>query len=112
MTSYFRLLVDSSFRRNQQGKLVFYPYGVFGRSYIPEDAFLAKRIRRFLTVCYVAFWVVMIISIATVGMLGILVIAPITIIIWPIKVHLWSKEMKPTLLRRHDAKPLNGDPIR
>ena len=87
---------------------MFYPWGAFRKGYIVENAALAKRIRRFLTIYYVAFFVVMIISIATVGVLGILVIAPIAIIIWPIKVHLWSKEMKPTLLRRRDAKPLNG----
>ena len=111
MTSYFRILVDSSFRRNHWGKLVFYPWGVFGKGYIVEDAGLAKQIRRFLKIYYVASFAVLVISSATVGPLGILVLAPIAFIIWPIKVHLWSRKMKPTLLRRRDAEPLNGDPI-
>lgn len=108
MTTFIRSIVDSSFRRNHGGKLVFYPWGVFGKGYIAEDAALAKRIRRFLTIYYVVFFVVLIISSATIGTLGILIFVPVAIIIWPIKVRLWSKEMKPTLLRRRDAKPLNG----
>jgi uncharacterized membrane protein len=108
MMPCIRKIVDSSFRRNHWGKLVFYPWGVFGKGYIVEDAFLSKRIHRFLTIYYVASFVVLIISSATVGALGNLVLVPVAFIIYPIKVHLWSRKMKPTLLRRRDAKPLNG----
>ena len=105
--SFIRSMVDSSFRRNHFGKLVFYPWGVLGKGYVVEDAALIKRIRRFLTMYYVALFVVIGISSATVGPFGILVLGPV-FIIWPIKFHLWKKKMKPTLLKRGDAEPLNG----
>ena len=108
MTRIIGSMVDSSFRRDHWGKLVFYPWGVLGKGYIVEDAALAKRIRRFLKIYYITFFGVLILSSATVGPLGILVLVPVGFIIWPIKVHLWSRQMAPTLLRRRDAKPLNG----
>ena len=110
--SYFRILIDSSFRRNDGGKLVFYPYGILGKGYIVEDAGLAKQILRFFKIYCAGSFAVLIIACATVGTFGALVLAPVVVIIWVIKVHQWSRKMNPTLLKRRDAKLLNGDLIK
>ena len=109
---YFRILIDSSFRRNDWGELVFYPWGVFGKGYIVEDTGLAKQVLRFFKIYCAASFAVLIISCATVGTFGALVLAPVVVIIWVIKVHQWSRKMNPTLLKRRDAKLLNGDLIK
>jgi hypothetical protein len=55
---YFDGLTNASFRKDAQGRDVFYPHGVFGRGRIIPDAETALRLRRSMKRFYIALLVV------------------------------------------------------
>ncbi len=106
MKAYLNRMIDSSFRRNYSGRVLFYPWGRFGRGYVIVDDQQEKTIRRFLRCYYLSFCVMSILSIATIGTFGLLLYTPIAILIWPIKVIKWVRKMGTTQLAYADARPV------
>lgn len=93
MTGYFRRLVNTSFRCTYAGKVLFHPWGCLGRGHFIEEPAQEQRIRRFLTGYYVVLVLVGVASAATLGALGILLLLPFQMVVWPLQVRRWTKMM-------------------
>jgi hypothetical protein len=108
MTGYLRRMVNASFRGTYAGKVLFYPWGCLGRGYFVEDPAQERRIRRFLTGYYAVNLLIMVVSTATVGVLGMLLALPFQLILWPIQVHRWTKSLGYTTLGYFSVHPFEA----
>jgi hypothetical protein len=103
---FINRMLNSYFRRTVTGQKVFYPWGVVGSGYFMTDENQENRIRRFLKRFYLTFFVLWIISVATIGHFGILLFIPVGIAIWLVRVFFWARAMTVTQLRYTNTKPL------
>ena len=105
MKGYINYLVNRSFKKTPWNKIVFYPYASFGKGYIVESQSLETSIRRFLTLYQYFLFLVFIISMATIGILGIFVMIP-AFLIYNLKIYIWKKHLKPTGLKYNVAEAI------
>jgi hypothetical protein len=49
---YFDGLTDAAFKKDSQGKNLFFPWGVFGAGYVLEDEAAKNKMRRYLKINY------------------------------------------------------------
>jgi hypothetical protein len=78
---YFDALTSSSFKQDESGKSVFYPWGVFGKGHVLPDDETENRIRGFVRRYYMISLPMIIIVGAVVGWIYVLATLPI-LIIW------------------------------
>jgi len=64
---YFDGMTDGKFKTDAQGRFLFYPWGVLGTGYVLPDEPKKQQIRKFVKLCCVLFWPLMIGTIIFVG---------------------------------------------
>lgn len=95
---YFKRLADSSFKVDDQGNTLFYPWGILGRGYILPDKETETEIRRFITrYHYIGLTLVFIIG-PFLMLWGVVfaLLLPITLLIWWIQAKRVIKNLKQT----------------
>jgi len=95
---YFKRLAGSSFKVDDQGNTLFYPWGILGHGYILPDKETEKRIRRFVTWYYcIGFTLVFVIGLfPMLWGIAFSLLLPITIVIWWMQVKRFIKDLKQT----------------
>jgi hypothetical protein len=78
---YFDALTSSRFKKDQSGRSVFYPWGIFGKGRVLPDEETENRVRGFVRRYYMISLPVIIIAGVTIGFVSAFVLAPI-LIVW------------------------------
>jgi len=95
---YFKHLADSSFKADDKGNILFYPWGILGRGYILPDKKTEEKIRRFirwyLVICFTLLFVVGIVL----GLSAILffILLPIATLVWLVQYKIYIRGLKQT----------------
>ncbi len=76
---------------------------MLGNGFVVIEASMENKIRKFSSKYWIALFIVLILSNATIGPLGIIVLAPVAFIIWPLKVRSWTKGLEITDIKRNEA---------
>lgn len=80
--SYFDGLTEASFKKNNEGQTLYYPWGVLGRGYLVTDIEKENQLRKFTKMNYVIILPIVVITQILFGIIPNLVILPIYMIVF------------------------------
>jgi hypothetical protein len=74
---YFDGLTEASFKRDAEGRMVFYRWGVGGNGHVLRDEARAQQLRKFLRLYYMVSFPAIVVASVALGWLGTLALAPV-----------------------------------
>jgi len=95
---YFKHLADSSFKTDDKGNILFYPWGILGRGYVLPDKKAEEKIRRFIRWYYIiGFTFLFIVGIVLrLWIIASIILLPIAMLVWWVQSNIYIRGLKQT----------------
>lgn len=111
---YFKRLADSSFKVDNQGNTLFFPWGILGRGYVLPNIETEKKVRRFVTwYHFIGLTLVLIIGpFLMLWSVAFALMIPTAIIAWWVQAKRFIKNLKQTeerLTLKENIKKMFGN---
>jgi hypothetical protein len=110
---YFKNLADFSFKTDNEGNILFYPWGTLGRGYILPDKKAEEKIRRFIRWFCVIEFTLLFITVIVPGLwvIGFFILLPIATLVWCVQYNIYIRGLRQTsekLTLKENFKKLLG----